>query len=67
MTNNPQFLTASDVAKILGVSRSKAYQICKQLSDELRKNGYIAISGRVSTKYFNERMYGGITNVSPER
>ena len=31
-----QFITASEVAKIMGISRSKAYQIVREMNRELK-------------------------------
>lgn len=56
------FISAAEVAKLLGISQSKSYQICKSLNDQLRKQGYITIAGKVNTKYFEEKIYGGRTN-----
>lgn len=53
-----QVLTAKDISEICGISESKSYQIIRQLNEELDKKGYLTFSGRVSTVYFNERMYG---------
>jgi len=52
------FLNAEEVAKNLGVSKPHAYKVVRQLNDELESKGFITISGRVSTKYFEERFYG---------
>ena len=41
------FYTAQEVAEILGVSRTKAYKIVKELNIELREKGYIIIAGKV--------------------
>ena len=51
------FYTAQEVAEILGVSRTKAYKIVKQLNLELQAKGFIVIAGRVPKKYFEERCY----------
>ena len=48
------FYTAQEVAEILGVSRTKAYKIVKQLNLELQAKGFIVIAGRVPKKYFEE-------------
>ena len=53
-----QVLTAKDISEICGISESKSYKIIRQLNEELGKKGYLTFSGRVSTAYFNERMYG---------
>ena len=53
-----QYMDAQEVAEALGVSRSKAYVIIKQLNEELQKKGFITVRGRVSRKFFQERIYG---------
>lgn len=40
-----QFVTAQEVAEIMGVSRSKAYQIVREMNRELKSMGYITVSG----------------------
>lgn len=57
-TVTKQVLTAKDISEICGISESKSYQVIRQLNAELDKKGYLTFSGRVSTVYFNERMYG---------
>lgn len=52
-----KFLTASEVAEILGVSRSTAYRIIHKLNSELEKAGKITVAGKVSAKYFYENTY----------
>ena len=54
---NKRFLTATDVAKLLDVSRSTAYRIIKRLNDELNKAGKLTVAGKVSAKYFYENTY----------
>ncbi len=59
-TNQQQgkkFLTATDVAEILHISRSSAYRIIKRLNDELKAQGKITISGKISSRYFYENVY----------
>ena len=54
------FMRADDVARELGVSKPYAYKLIQRLNAELRKQGYITISGRVSRSYFEEKLcYGG--------
>lgn len=52
-----RFLTATDVAEILDVSRSTAYRIIKRLNAELNKEGKITVAGKISAKYFYENTY----------
>lgn len=52
------FITAAEMAEILGISKPYAYKIIKQLNEELEAKGFITIPGRVSKKYFEEKFYG---------
>lgn len=52
-----KFLTAKDVASILDVSETSAYRIIKKLNDELNGQGKITISGKISRRYFEEKVY----------
>ena len=45
MTNRT-FMTVEEVAAELGVSKSYAYKIVKQLNEELQKLGYLTVAGR---------------------
>ena len=54
---NEKFLEVGDVMQILGISRSAAYKLMRQINSELEKKGYIVIRGKVSRKYFEERIY----------
>ena len=48
----------SEVQELLSISRSSAYRLIKTLNEELNEKGYITISGKVSTRYLMERIYG---------
>ena len=52
-----KFYRVQDVAEMLSVSESKAYEIIRNLNKELKEKGKIVIAGRVYAKYFEERMY----------
>lgn len=54
-----QFYSVDDVVAILGVSRPKAYAIMRELNMELVEKGFIVVSGKVSARYFNEKLYIG--------
>ncbi|MBC8610790.1 ICEBs1 excisionase [Massilimaliae timonensis] len=58
------YLTAPEVAEILGVSNGKAYDVIRNLNKELQQGGYITVSGKVPTKYFNQKFWGGIDEVT---
>lgn len=50
-----RFYSVEDVMSILGVGKSKAYQIMKQFNEELEGEGYFTVTGRVSKGYFDSR------------
>ena len=64
MNYNSQFYTANDVSRMLGISKSHSYYLIRQMSEKLKAEGYITISGKISKKYFDERIYGGANNAS---
>ena len=53
-----QFITATDVAKIMGISRSKSYQIVREMNKELKAQGYLTIAGKCPAQYFKQKFYG---------
>ena len=52
-----QFYTVQDVMILLGIKQTKAYEIIRELNKELKDQGKITVAGRVSKKYFDERVY----------
>ena len=52
------FITAQEVAVMLGVSKSKAYAVVRELNKELSARGFITVAGKVSRKFFEEKFYG---------
>lgn len=52
------FITAQEMAELLGISKSKAYTIVRKLNEELSAKGFITVAGRVSRKFFEEKFYG---------
>jgi len=57
---NKRFVTSEEVQEDFGVSRAKAYEMIRQLNEELEQAGYLVVRGRVSRKYYLERTYGDI-------
>ena len=53
-----QMLNVNDVMEILGVSKSQGYKIIKKLNNELSKNNYIVVRGKISKAYFEKRVFG---------
>lgn len=52
------YLTAQDLSELLGVSIGHSYKILRSLNNELSKQGYIVIAGRIPTAYFCKKYYG---------
>ena len=52
------FISAKEVAKELEVSDSYAYRLIRQLNAELEQKGFVVVKGKISRKYFEERVYG---------
>jgi Mn-dependent DtxR family transcriptional regulator len=50
------FMKVEQVAEELGVSKSFAYKIVQKLNAELKEQGYLTVAGRVSRKYFLEKL-----------
>lgn len=53
------FVTADTVAKDFKVSKGLAYRMIREMNAELKAQGYLTVAGRVSRKYYLERIYGG--------
>ena len=52
-----QFMRADEVAKELGISRSYAYKLIRQLNQELKEWGFLTIAGMINRDYLKERLY----------
>ena len=53
------FLTAQEVADILGISKSAAYKIIAGLNKELKERGFYTVCGKVNRRFFEEKcLYG---------
>ncbi len=53
-----KMMTARDVSTELGVSAATAYKIIRELNEELKEAGFITVSGKVPTAYWNRKFYG---------
>jgi predicted transcriptional regulator len=49
-------MTVEEVAQELRISKSKAYQIVREMNAELQKQGYLTIAGRVNTTFFHKKV-----------
>lgn len=55
---------AQELAELLGVSESKAYQYIKQMNAELTQQGYLTVRGKVPKAYADKRFFGVAVCVS---
>ena len=53
-----KFVSTEEVANELGVSKSLAYKLIRQMNDELKTKGFMVVSGKVSRMYYEEKFYG---------
>ena len=54
---NTKLMDAGEVAEALGVSKSHAYKIIRELNREVRAKGCMTIAGKVSRPYFERRFF----------
>ena len=52
------YITASELASMLGISIGQAYKIIRKLNQELEKNGFLTIAGKIPRRYFEKRWFG---------
>ncbi len=57
-TEQKIFITAPEMATMLGISTGHAYKLIRTLNKELEKSGYLVIAGKVPTSYFEKRWFG---------
>lgn len=59
MTNeNKIFITAPEMAELLGVSLGHAYKMIRGMNKDLEKLGFLVIAGKVPKGYFEKRWFG---------
>ena len=62
--NEKIYYSAEDIAKMLGVSMGKSYNILREMNKELAGKGFLTIAGKIPVEYFREKWYGGAKEVS---
>ena len=61
------FITVAEAADILGISKSHAYKIVRDLNRDMKAMGSLNIAGRINKSYFLEKTCyspGGILQLS---
>lgn len=57
MNQTKIYITAPEMAEMLGISVGHAYKIIRGLNQELKDDGYIVIAWKVPTEYFKKRWF----------
>ena len=52
------YITASELAGMLGISVGQAYKVIRKLDRELEQDGFLIIAGKIPRRYFEKRWYG---------
>lgn len=52
------FIRVDTIVKDLQISKPLAYKLMKEMNDELKKEGYLTIAGRVPKAYYHKRFFG---------
>ena len=60
------FLSAEEVAEVMGISTAYAYKVIQRMNKELKKKGFITMQGRIDRKFFYDQFYGTADSVSKE-
>ena len=50
-------MNAAEVMEVLGISSSSAYNVISVLNEEMDKEGFLTLRGRVNRRYFEDRLY----------
>lgn len=50
------YITANEIMEILGIGRSKAYDIVREMNQELENAGYNVIKGKVRSDTFRKNI-----------
>ena len=58
MRSEMNFVTAEQLAEIMGISKGHAYQIIRELNEELPNTGFLKVPRSVTRKYLEKRSYG---------
>lgn len=56
--DNRIFMTAKDVAEIMGISMGHAYKLVRSMNNELKKAGYLVVAGKIPTGFFRKKCFG---------
>lgn len=52
------YITAVELAEIMGISNGHAYKLIREMNTELKKQGFLTISGKLPRAYLEKCLYG---------
>ena len=52
------YITAPELAEVMGVSNGHAYKLIREMNAELKKQGYLTIAGKLPRAYLEKCLYG---------
>ena len=52
------YITASELAQIMGISDGHAYKLIREMNSELKKEGYLTVAGRLPRAYLEKCLFG---------
>ena len=58
LTEKAVVIGVYEVVEALGCSKGKAYEVLRMRNSGLEEKGLITFTGKVSERYFHERVYG---------
>lgn len=58
MKNQGIYITASELAEVMGISNGHAYKLIREMNSELKKQGYLTIAGKLPRAYLEKCLYG---------
>lgn len=58
MDNQSIYITAPELAQVMGVSNGHAYKLIREMNTELKKQGYLTIAGKLPRAYLKKCLYG---------
>lgn len=64
---NKRFMNAEDVALYMDIAIPTAYKVIRAINQELTKNGYVTVAGKVNRDVFEMKVNGGMKYGSDKR
>jgi len=56
--NKNLFIKVDEMVSELQISKPYAYKLIREMNEELKRKGFMTISGKVSRQFFEEKFYG---------